>query len=362
MLMSRYQRRVRTRRIIVVTGASSGVGRAIVRELARPGVCLALIARGLEGLAAAAGEVEERGATALILPCDVADPEAVEAAARRIDETFGTIDVWINVAATSVLGAVHEISPREFERVTQVSYLGYVYGTLAALKRMRTRDRGRIIQVGSASGGRGLPLQSAGCAAKHAIYGFTESLRAELLQQRSSISLTTVQLPTMNTPHLEHCRSRLPHRARPRAPLYQPEIAAQAVAWACDHDRPEIVVGGSALTTRLASRLAPWLTTRLIARTGGPLVASPEPHAASEATSDDTTVVAADTSDGRTVRPDNLFEPVEGDPGAHGPFVAEAATRSVHLWASLHRGATALAVLITLLALSAAALTLAWVL
>ncbi|HZR39678.1 MAG TPA: SDR family oxidoreductase [Ktedonobacteraceae bacterium] len=230
------------REVVVVTGASAGVGRAIACAIARRGAQIGLLARGQAGLEAAQKEVEQLGGKALVLPTDVADPDQVEEAASKVEETFGPLDVWINVAMASVFSPVKEMKPEEYKRVTEVTYLGQVYGTLAALHRMLPRDRGRIIQVGSALAYRGIPLQSAYCGAKHAIQGFTESLRCELIHDHSHITITMVQLPVVNTPQFGWVKSRLPHKAQPVPPIYQPEVIADAVTWVTDHYRRQLFI------------------------------------------------------------------------------------------------------------------------
>lgn len=304
-------------RVVVVTGASAGVGRAIVRALAPRGSAVGLIARGTDGLQAAAKEVEAEGGEALPLPLDVADASAVDAAAGRIEEEFGPIDVWINNAMTSVFSPVQETPPEEIRRVTEVNYLGYVYGTLAALRRMRARGSGLIVQVGSALAFRGIPLQAAYCASKHAISGFTDSLRAELLHDRSGVRVTEVHLPALNTPQFGWVRSRLPRRAQPVPPIFQPEVAAQAVLWAIDHPRRHLYVGLPTMATIWASRLAPSLVDRYLARTGFDSQQTTEPEVPG--------------------RPDNLDRPVAGDHGAHGDFDERAHPRSAQLWLTMHR-------------------------
>jgi NAD(P)-dependent dehydrogenase (short-subunit alcohol dehydrogenase family) len=221
----------------VVTGASAGVGRAVARRFARDGARIALLARGTDGLDAARREIEEAGATALVCPVDVASAAHVEEAAERIERELGPIDIWINNAMTSVFSPVREMQADEYRRVTEVTYLGVVHGTLAALRRMLPRDRGTIVQVGSALAYRGIPLQSAYCASKHAIEGFMDSLRCELIHDRSRVHVTMVHLPAMNTPQFRWVKSRLPHKAQPVPPIYQPEVAADAIHWAAHHRR-----------------------------------------------------------------------------------------------------------------------------
>jgi NAD(P)-dependent dehydrogenase (short-subunit alcohol dehydrogenase family) len=313
-------------RVVVVTGASAGVGRAVAREFGGQGDVVALLARGEVGLEGAAKEVEAAGGRALAVPVDVADAGQVQAAADRVERELGPVDVWVNVAFTSVFAPFTEIRPEEFKRVTEVTYLGYVYGTRAALDRMLPRDRGTIVQVGSALAYRGIPLQSAYCGAKHAIQGFNESLRCELLHRRSGVRVTMVQLPAVNTPQFDWVLSRLPHHPQPVPPIYRPEVAARAIVHAAGHPRRrEYWVGGSTAGTLLANAFAPGLLDRYLARTGFKSQQTPEP---------------ADPG-----RPFNLWEPVDGhggrDFGAHGSFDDRSTGRSLQLWLSQHHGAAA---------------------
>ena len=305
-------------RVVVVTGASSGVGRACAREFARRGASLGLLARGGDGLEAARREVDRLGGRALVLPLDVADAEAVDAAAAAVEAELGPIDVWVNNAMLSVFSPVSELRADEVRRVTEVTYLGTVHGTLAALRRMRPRDRGVVVQVGSALAHRAIPLQAAYCASKHAVEGFSESLRCELLHEGSGVRVTMVQLPALNTPHFEVVRTRLPRHPKPVPPIFRPEVAARAVADAAEHPRRELWVGGPTVKALLGNRLAPGLLDRYLARTGYDSQQTAEP-------------IEPD-------RPDNLDEPLPGDRGAHGPFDAEARPRSLQLAASRHRG------------------------
>jgi NAD(P)-dependent dehydrogenase (short-subunit alcohol dehydrogenase family) len=307
-----------SKRVVVITGGSAGVGRATAREFARRGYRIGLIARGDVGLNATAREVEALGGRALMLPCDVTDSGAIEEAAERAERAFGPIDVWINNAMVSVFAPVHLTRADEFRRVCEVTYLGQVYGALAALKRMLPRDRGRIIFVGSALAYRGIPLQSAYCAAKHAIQGFFDSLRTELLHERSGVIVTMVQLPAMNTPQFRWSRSRMPREARPVPPIFQPEVAARAIAYAADHDRREILVGGPTVKAVWGNKVAPGLADRWLARHGYESQMTDEPR--------------------DTERPDNLERPVEGDFGARGVFDADAREFSAEAWATEHRG------------------------
>ncbi len=258
----------RASELVVITGASAGVGRATVRKFARHGARIALIARGLEGLETARKEVEELGGKALVVPVDVADSEKVESAAAQVEAELGEIDLWINNAMTSVFSPVKEMTPEEFRRVTEVTYLGYVYGTLAALKRMLSRDRGVIVQVGSALAYRGIPLQSGYCAAKHAVQGFCDSLRCELLHDNSRVQLTMVQLPALNTPQFGWVKSRLPRKAQPVPPIFQPEVAAEAIYFAAHNPRREFYVGGPSVAVITANKFVPGLLDHYLARTG----------------------------------------------------------------------------------------------
>ena len=230
-------------RVVVITGASAGVGRALTRTFARRGAAVALLARGIDGLKAAEAEAASAGAPTLAIPLDVADAAAIDAAAQRIESELGPIDVWVNNAMVSVFSPVLEMTAEEYRRVTEVTYLGAVYGTLAALQHMVPRDRGCIVQVGSALAYRAIPLQSAYCAAKQALAGFTESLRVELLHDRRNIQLTMVQLPALNTPQFDWSKSRMPREPQPVPPIYQPEVAAEAIVWAAAHLRREVKVG-----------------------------------------------------------------------------------------------------------------------
>jgi NAD(P)-dependent dehydrogenase (short-subunit alcohol dehydrogenase family) len=309
--------------ISVVTGASGGIGRAVARELAARGDAVALLARGEDGLAGAAEDVRKAGGTPLPIVVDVADYAAVDEAAERVEKELGPIDLWVNDAFSSVFAPFSEIEMDEFKRVTEVSYLGYVYGTKAALTRMRTRDRGVIVQVGSALAYRGIPLQSAYCGAKHAIQGFHESLRVELLHDKSNVHVTMVQMPAVNTPQFGWVLSRLPKKAQPVAPIYQPEVAARAVRYAAEHPRRrEYWVGGSTAGTLLANAVAPGILDRYLARTGFKGQQTDQPRDPNE--------------------PTNLWQPADGqgepDAGAHGDFDAQAKSRSPQLWASQHHG------------------------
>jgi len=308
---------------VVVSGATSGVGRAVARAFARDGCRVALLARGQDGLAGAARDVEQAGGRALALPTDIADCAQVEAAAMAAEEALGEIDVWVNSAMTTVFAFFADIEPDEFRRATEVTYLGSVWGFKAALDRMVPRDRGSIVQVGSALGYQGIPLQSAYCGAKHGVQGVFESLRCELAHRGSRVSLSIVQLPGLNTPQFDHCRSKLPNEPMPVPPIYQPEVAAEAVRFAARHRRREVYVGSSTVYTIWGSRLAPALAERYLARTGVEAQQRDKPL-------------------GEPVRQGNLFEPVPGDPGAHGDFDGQAHGSSAVLRLSKHRRALGL--------------------
>jgi NAD(P)-dependent dehydrogenase (short-subunit alcohol dehydrogenase family) len=309
--------------VVVITGASAGVGRATVRRFARDGAHIGLLARGVDGLEGARREVEAMGARALVLPTDVADAEQVEAAARRVEAEFGPVDVWINNAMASVFSPVKEMTPAEFKRVTEVTYLGAVYGTLAALRRMLPRDRGVIVQVGSALAYRGIPLQAAYCGAKHALQGFVDSLRSELLHDRSNVHVTMVQLPALNTPQFDWVKSRLPGRAQPVPPIYQPEIAAEAIHYAARSRRREMYVGWPTIKAIVGNKIAPGFADWYLAQSGYEAQQTSEPE--------------------DPARPHNLWQPVTGDHGAHGRFDHRASRFSPQVWASTHREALALA-------------------
>jgi NAD(P)-dependent dehydrogenase (short-subunit alcohol dehydrogenase family) len=311
-------------KVVVITGAAAGVGRAAVREFAARGADVGLLARDPDSLEAAAKEVESLGRRAVSVPTDVADPERVEAAAAQIEERLGPIDVWVNNAMTSVFAPFIEIEPEEFRRVTEVTYLGFVFGTRAALRRMLPRDHGTIVQVGSALAYRGIPLQSAYCGGKHAIEGFTESVRAELFHQKSKVRLTMVQMPALNTPQFQWVLSRLPGSPQPVPPIYQPEVAARAIVWAATHRRRQLQVGAPTVATVLANKVVPGLLDRYLGRTGYKSQQTSQP---------------ADPG-----RPNNLWAPVPGDHGARGPFDDRAHARSPQLWASAHRGLVAAAI------------------
>jgi len=303
--------------VVVVTGASAGAGRAIVREFARHGAWIGLIARGTDGLEGARREVESAGGRALMLPVDVADAAAVEAAADRVERELGPINIWVNDAMTSVFSPIREMTADEFRRVTEVTYLGYVYGSLAALKHMLPRNRGTIVHVGSALAYRSIPLQAAYCAAKHAVLGFHAALRTELLHDKSGVETTMVQMPALNTPQFGWVRSRLPRKAQPVPPIFQPEVAARAVYYAAHHPhRREYFVGGSTVKAIFGNKLAPSFADRFLAHSGY----DAQQHDGS-----------ADPN-----RPDNLYHPVPGDHGAHGAFNHRAKEHSWEFWAESH--------------------------
>ncbi len=303
--------------VVVITGASAGVGRATVREFARRRACVGLIARGLDGLEGTRREVESAGGRALVLPADVADAAAVEQAAARVEQELGPIDVWINNAATSVFSPIKEMQAEEFKRVTEVTYLGVVYGTQAALRFMLPRDRGTILQVGSALAHRSIPLQSAYCAAKHAVQGFTESLRCELIHDRSHVHVTVVNLPAVNTPQFGWNKSRLPNHPQPVPPIYQPEVAAEAIYFAAHARRREMSVGIPTVVAIYGNRIAPGVGDYYLGLQGYQSQQTGEP---------------IDPS-----RPHNLWEPVAGDHGARGIFDDRATASSPQLWANMNR-------------------------
>jgi len=314
----------------MITGASAGIGRAVVQAYAKRGASIGLLARGRAGLEGAARDVEQAGGRPLILQTDVADADGVDLAASRLEEAFGPIDVWINNAMASVFSPVVEMEVEEYKRVTEVTYLGVVYGTLAALRRMRPRERGVIVQVGSALAYRGIPLQSAYCAAKHAIEGFCDSLRCELLHDGSSVQVTMVQLPALNTPQFDWVKSRLRGRAQPVPPIFQPEVAADAIVWAADHPRREYFVGFPTVEAIVGDRIASGLGDRYLARVGYDAQQTSEPEDRN--------------------RPHNLWMPVDEtrDFGAHGRFDSAARSSSWELIVSKHRRAFAAAAVFAL--------------
>ena len=312
-------------RVVVITGGTAGIGRATAQAFARRGDRVAVLARGADGLEATAKEIESLGGRGLAVPCDVSDAEAVEHAAAQVEDELGPVDVWVNNAMTAVFAPFTETSPEEFHRVTDVVYHGYVHGTRAALRRMLPRDHGVVVQVGSALAYRGIPLQAAYCGAKHAIQGFTESVRCELLARGSRVELCQVQLPAVNTPQFDWVLSRLPRSPQPLPPIYQPEIAADAVVFVADHPTRELWVGETTTAVLLADRVLPAaLVDRYLGRTAVDGQQTDEP-------------VEAD-------RPVNLWQPVPGDHGAHGSFDDRAHGRSPQLLLAMLRRRAAAAV------------------
>ena len=306
------------REVVVITGASAGVGRATTRAFAHYGARIGLLARGQEALEATAAEVESLGGKALVVPTDVSDPDQVEAAAAAVEEAFGPIDIWVNNAMTTVFSTVSDIPPDEYRRVTEVTYLGAVWGTMAALRRMRERNRGVIVQVSSALGYRSIPLQGAYCGAKHALRGFTASLRSELQHENSRIHVTMVHMPALNTPQFTWGRTHMSHQPKPMSPIFQPEVAADAIYWAAHHHRRDVFVGLPSLLSVWANRIAPGLADRYLARTAYRSQHTDQP-----------------VDPGRS---DNLWTPVGGDHGAHGNFNQVALNHSLQQWVSRNRG------------------------
>ncbi len=306
--------------VVVITGASGGVGRATVRAFAKRGARIGLIARGEAGLAEAKRDVESLGGEAIILPVDTSHYDEVEEAAAKVEETFGPIDVWVNDGFCTVFAPFLRIEPDEFRRVTEVTYLGYVHGTMVALKRMTARNRGKIVQVGSALAYRSIPLQSAYCGAKHAINGFTDSIRCELLHDKSNVQITTVQLPAVNTPQFTWGRNKMPKLAQPVPPIYQPEVIAEAIYWAAHHKKRELWVGGSTLITLTGNKFFPGIGDWYLAKTGYESQMRDDPNTHTQ--------------------PDNLFDPVDTDRdyGAHGAFNNQSLDKSYEAWAAMHKG------------------------
>jgi NAD(P)-dependent dehydrogenase (short-subunit alcohol dehydrogenase family) len=302
--------------VVVITGASAGVGRAVAHAFAKHGAQIGLLAREPKTLEDARREVESLGGRAIAIPTDVADDAQVEAAAEAVEAQLGPIDIWVNDAMATIFSRFVDIEPAEFRRATEVTYLGAVYGTMAALKRMVPRDRGAIVQVGSALAYRAIPLQSAYCGAKFGMRGFTDSVRTELLHDGSRVWITMVQLPAVNTPQFNWCRTKLPHHPQPVPPIFQPEVAGEAVYWAAHHRRRELVVGFSAVKAIVGNKLAPRLADRYLSRTAfrSQQIESMPPESGSG----------------------NLFDPMP-NAATHGIFDARARSRSYQLWATTHR-------------------------
>jgi NAD(P)-dependent dehydrogenase (short-subunit alcohol dehydrogenase family) len=322
--------------VVMITGASAGIGRAAAQAFARRGAWIGLLARDHERLEKAKQEVEELGGRALVLVADVADEQAVDNAAETLEEQFGPLDIWVNNAMASVFSPVMEMTADEYRRVTEVAYLGYVWGTRAALRRMRPRNRGVIVHVGSALAYRGIPLQSAYCAAKHAIEGFTDSLRCELLHDKVDVHICIVEMPAVNTPQFGWVRSRLPNKAQPVPPIFQPEVAAEAIVFAATHRRREIYVGFPTVKAIVGNKIAPGFLDHYLARNGFKSQQTNEPK--------------------EPGRPDNLFAPVRADVGAHGAFDFKARRFSWQLWLVKHRWAVT-AILLLLAAIIAVAVS-----
>jgi len=304
--------------VVVITGASAGVGRATARAFGRRRANVGLIARGRDGLDAAKREIEEAGGEAIVLPLDVSDHDAVERAAGEVEDAFGPIDIWINNAMLSVFSPIMQMEPDEYRRVTDVTYLGTVWGTLAALRRMKPRDRGTIVQVGSALAYRGIPLQSAYCAAKHAMQGFHDSLRCELIHDKSKVRVVMVQMPALNTPQFRWVKSRLPRKAQPVPPIFQPEVAAEAIVWAAYGNRREVNVGWPTTAAIVGNNFMPGLGDLYLAKHGYEAQMIDEPE--------------------NPNRPDNLWSPLPGDHGAHGVFDDRATDRSITFELNQRRG------------------------
>ena len=303
--------------VVVITGASAGIGRALAREFGRRGARVGLLARGVDGLEAAKREIEASGGEAVVLPADVSDAEAIERAAERVEAAFGPIDIWINNAMASVFAPVLELTADEVRRVTEVTYLGYAYGTMSALRRMVPRDRGMIVQVGSALAYRGIPLQAAYCAAKHAIQGFTDSVHCELLHDNSAVRITEVNLPAVNTPQFDWVLSKLPNRAQPVPPIYQPELIAEAIVWAAYHYRRSWNIGWPTTKAVVGNNFVPGYGDHYLAQRGYDAQQTDQPEDPN--------------------RPHNLWEPLPGDHGARGRFTDRAKSQSAHILANRYR-------------------------
>ena len=319
--------------VVVVTGATSGVGRAVARKFGREGANVGLLARGADGLEATKADVENAGGEAVTVETDVSEYDQVERAADRVEEAFGPVDVWVNNAMATVFSEFTDVDPEEFERVTKVNYLGAVYGTQVAVERMTNRAGGSLVQVGSALAYRGIPLQSAYCGSKFAMRGFTESVRTELLHNDSDVDVTMVQLPAVNTPQFERARSHMNKHPQPVPPIYQPEVAADAVHWAAHNDRREVYVGRSSVKTIWGNKLFPWVGDRILAQSGYESQFADVPYDES--------------------RPDNLFSPVDGDPGAHGEFGERSLSGSLQLELTKRRPLVGAGVVLALVAVLA---------
>ncbi len=307
---------MRKSKVVVITGATAGVGRATARAFARQGCSIGLLARGRERLEITKSEIEAAGGAAVAVPTDVADAAQVDAAAARVENQFGPIEVWVNNAMTTIFAPFAEITAEEYKRATEVTYLGAVHGTMAALRTMLPRDEGVVVQVGSALAYRSIPLQAPYCGAKHAIAGFTDSIRTELLHRKSKVRLTMVQMPALNTPQFSWCRTRLPRHPQPVPPIFEPEVAADAIVWASMHKRREVYVGMPTVMAIIGNKLAPRFLDHYLAwnfdaqQTERPVEGD---------------------------RPDNLFQPAPGDHGAHGIFDNRSRSASLQFWADTHR-------------------------
>ncbi|MBV8055115.1 MAG: SDR family oxidoreductase [Deltaproteobacteria bacterium] len=317
MSISGHSENSRNPEVVVVTGASAGLGRAIVREFARHNARIGLIARDHDRLQRTVREVAQLGGEAIPLPADVADAEQVRGAADEMESHYGPIDIWINNAMTTVFAPFLEVTPEEYKRATEVTYLGAVWGTMAALRKMQPRNRGAIVQIGSALAYRSIPLQAPYCGAKHAIKGFTDTLRTELIHDRSDVHITMVHMPALNTPQFEWCRTRLPRRPQPVPPIYNPEVAAQAVYWAAHCRRREVYLGISTVAAILGTKVAPALLDRYLGFTGYDAQQTAEPI--------------------DSHHPDNLIEPVAGEYAAHGRFDDRSSNNSFQFWLDKHR-------------------------
>ena len=336
MMEGRSRIRVGSETVSLVTGASGGVGRATARRLGECGAKVALLARGRDGLEAAKREVESRGGRAIAIPTDVSQFDQVQAAAETTEREFGPIDLWINNAMVSMYSPFMKMSPDEFHHIVEVTFLGTVYGTQCALRSMIPRDRGKIIQVGSALAFRSIPLQSAYCASKHAIQGFTESLRTELIHQKSNVGISLVNMPALNTTQFIWTKNKMPHKARPTGTIFQPEVAAEAILFAAEHDRRDVMVGYTTVEATLGEKVAPGLLDHYLAKAAWEGSMLPEP---------------ADPD-----MPDNFWKPLSGDHGAHGPFDGMSRRFSLQLWATENRSKMLSGMLVALIGLSAASL------